>query len=143
MAFRKRREARYTRLRDIGFLPFEARTISSVSRKTPYLSQMMATRASLLTKARKEGWSKVKYNTYIKEHYRALGWLLRDKTGGLVYRKGKTVNDPWQMWRAYEDRYKSKHPEYESPWVKKQQKWQRFTSKYDKGLEKYDKGRGR
>ena len=136
MAFRKRREARYTRLRDIGFLPFEARTISSVSRKTPYLSQMMATRASLLAKTRKEGWSKVRYNTYIKERYRAKGWQKRNRAGNLIY-------DPWQMWRAYEDRYKSKHPEYESPWVKKQQKWQRFTSKYDKGLEKYDRGRGR
>ncbi len=136
MAFRKTRQARYERRRRNGFLPFEARPLSRVSEKVPYMPQLIATRASLLARARREGWSQIKYNISIKELYRKKGWRK-------LNRVGKIVNDPWQMLRDYEDRYKSKHPEYESPWVKKQKGWRDFTSKFDRGLEKYEKGRYR
>lgn len=136
MAFRITRQTRYEKLRRNGFLPFEARPLSRVPRKTPYLPLMLATRASLKAKARREGWSQRRYETHIKEQYRKKGWRK-------LNRIGKQVDDPWQMLRDYEDRYKSKYPEYNSPWIKKQKKFRDFTSKFDKGLEKYEKGRYR
>lgn len=136
MVMRKTRQARYENLRKNGFLPFEARPISRVLRKVPYIPQMVATRSSLLARARREGWSQKRYETYIKEQYRKKGWRKPNRVG-------KIVDDPWQMLRDYEDRYKSRHPEYTSPWVKKQKKWRDFISKFDRGLEKYDKGRYR
>lgn len=136
MAFRKTRQARYERRRRNGFLPFEARPLSRVSEKVPYMPQLIATRASLLARAKREKWSQQRYETYIKEQYRKKGWRKFSRTG-------KIVNDPWRMLRDYEDRYKDKHPEYVSPWVKKQKKWRAFTSKYEKGLEEYEKGRYR
>ena len=136
MPFRKTRQARYENLRKNGFLPFEARPLSRVPHRTPYMPQLIATRASLLARARREGWSKIRYNIAIKESYRRKGWRK-------LNRVGKIVNDPWQMLRDYEDRYKDKHPEYNSPWVKKQKGWRDFTSKFDRGLEKYERGRYR
>ncbi len=136
MAFRKTRQARYVNLRRNGFLPFEARPLSRVPRNVPYMPQLIATRASLLARARREGWSQIKYNISIKESYRKKGWRK-------LNRVGKIVNDPWQMLRDYEDRYKDKHPEYTSPWLKKQKGWRDFTSKFDRGLEKYERGRYR
>ena len=136
MKLRKARQARYAKLRQNGFLPFEAQPFSRVSFKVPYMPQLIATRASLQARAKREGWSQIKYRVAIKEQYLKKGWRKRN-------RAGQIVNDPWRMLRDYEDRYKSKHPEYESPWVKKQKNWRGFTSKYDRGLEKYDKGRYR
>lgn len=126
MAFRKIRQARYEKLRKSGFLPFEARVLSRVPRKVPYMPQMVATRASLLARAKREKWSQQRFETNIKEQYRKKGWRK-------LNRAGKTVNDPWQMLRDYDDRYKDKHPEYVSPWVKKQKRWRDFTSKYERG----------
>jgi len=137
MAFRKARQARYERRRRNGFLPFEARPLSRISEKVPYMPQLIATRASLLARAKREGWSRARYETYIKEQYRKKGWRKLNRPGT------KVVDDPWQMLRDYEDRYKDKHPEYISPWVKKQKRFRDFISKFDKGLEKYERGRYR
>ena len=136
MALRKMRQARYVSRRRNGFLPFEARALSRVPARVPYMPQLIATRASLRAHAQREGWSQIRYKTAIKEQYRRKGWRK-------LNRAGMIVNDPWRMLRDYEDRYKSKHPEYTSPWLKKQKKWREFTSKYETGLEKYEKGRYR
>jgi len=136
MRFKQIRQARYERRRRNGFLPFEARPLSRVPREVPYMPQLIATRASLLARARRDGLSQIRYISIIKEQYRRKGWQRLNRACKLVY-------DPWQMLRDYEDRYKSKHPEYISPWLKKQKDWRGFTSKFDRGLEAYDKGRGR
>jgi len=136
MAFRKTRQARYEVLRRNGFLPFEARPLSRVPKKTPYMPQLIAVRGSLKARAKREGWTQKRYETYIKEIYRKRGWRK-------LNRVGKTVDDPWQMFRFYEDKYKSRHPEYISPWVPRQMRFRDFVSKYERGLEKYEKGRYR
>jgi len=137
MAFRKTREARYAKLFRAGFLGFEARPLSRIPRKVPYMPQLIATRASLKARAKREGWSQARYETYIKEQYRKKGWRKLNRPGT------KTVDDPWAMLRDYEDRYKDKHPEYNSPWVKRQKRFRDFTSKFDRGLDKYERGRYR
>lgn len=133
MTFRILRQTRYEKLRKAGFLPFEARPLSRVPKKTPYLRFLMLSRASLKARAKKDGWTQVRYETNIKEQYRKKGWRR-------LNRAGKTVNDPWQMLRDYEERYKSVHPEYNSPWIKKQKQWREFTSKYDAGMRKFERG---
>ena len=136
MVFRKTRQKRYEVLRKAGLLPFEARPMSRVPRKTPYMPQLIAVRANVFNRARREGWSQKRYETYIKDIYRKRGWRK-------LNRVGKMVDDPWQMFRYYEDRYKSRHPDYVSPWVPRQKKFRDFVSKYEGGLEKYEKGRYR
>lgn len=136
MIFKTRRQSRYAKLKDSGFLPFEAYALSKVAFKTPYVRGMIAERRKKLRQAEKEGWSRIRYNALIMGHYQRKGWRRRSKDG-------KTVLDPWAMLRDYQDRYKSQHPEYVSPWIKKQKKFRNFASKYDRGLERYEKGRGR
>lgn len=140
MAFRTRRQQRYNRLIESGFLPFEARTLSKIALKVPYMRLGIQERRSAHQdalreyKARDVRLTKAEWVEIIREMYITRGWL----------REGK--GDPWQMLRAWEERYRARHPEYESPPSRKKVKIKRrdeFVSKYAKGLEAYEKGRMR
>lgn len=134
MAFRTRRQKRYENLRNNGFLPFEARVLSKVPRKVPYMPPLIANRAKLQVKAKKEEWSQKRYEDYIKKLYKDRGWLGLTRTGKVKY-------DTWQMLRESEDRYRNKHPEYSSPWLKKQKVWRDFVAKFERTVEKYPRGK--
>lgn len=141
MAFRTRRQHRYNRLvTDFKFLPFEARELSKVPFKTPYMrggiqERRRAYRDAIKEyKARDMRFTKAEWVEIIREMYIAKDWI----------KEGKS--DPWQMLRTWEDKYRDKHPEYESPPRRKKVKVKRkdeFVSKFAKGLEAYEKGRMR
>lgn len=135
-----RRQHRYNRLKEFGFFPFEARQLCKVPFKTPYMREGIRERkralkdAQLEYKERKLRFSKTEWAEIIKEMYITRNWL----------KEGRS--DPWQMLRAWEDRYRDKRPEYESPPKHRKPKIKRqedFVSKYAKSLVDYEKGRGR
>ena len=135
-----RRQYRYAKLKTLAFLPFEARELSKVPFKTPYLRLGIRERRDALRtalreyKARGFKFSKAEWLEIVNEMYIARGWM----------RDG--IADPWQMLRAWEERYRARHPEYDSPprpkKIKKQRKGE-FASKYAKGLADYERGRYR
>lgn len=141
MAFKRRRQHRYNRLIvDFKFLPFEARELSKVPFKTPYMRIGMRERRRTFRDAIREyrdrgiRFTKAEWVEIIKEMYIDRGWL----------REGR--GDPFQMLRAWEERYRAEHPEYESPPKKRRSKIKRrdeFTSKFAQGLADYEKGRYR
>lgn len=133
MAFRTRRQARYETLRLKGFLPFEARPLSFVPRRVPYIPILLRGRARLFNRAQREGWSKARYYRHIKGMYADKDWFRRTRTGRRVY-------DPWSLLRAAEDRYRDRHPEYVSPWMKRQKRFRDFISRFEATLEKYPRG---
>lgn len=130
MAFRTRRENRYTKLRNVGFLRFEARPLSRVpTRICPYLREMMRERTAMLKRARTMGTSLRQFEEQIKELYRTNKWLKKNRVG-------KIVADPWRMFRDSEDKYKVKFPEYDSPWQKRWKDWRTFQGKIERTIRK-------
>ena len=129
MALKTRRQGRYTRLRLAGFLPFEARPLSNVLvPKCPYLAAILADRREEFKRAQKTMTAQ-QYEVQIKLTYAKNGWVRRNK-------KGQVVADPWKMLRDFEDRYKQKNPEYDSPWEKRWRDWKDFLGKYEKTVAK-------
>jgi len=140
MAFRPRRQHRYNRLVGEGFFKFEAAIISKIAFKIPYIKEMRKERRKAYRDAIKEykardlRFTKAEWQEIIKAMYIERDWLRRGKA------------DPWQMIRALEERYKDKHPEYESPprpGRPKKKRREDFVSKYARGLEDYERGRYR
>lgn len=129
-----RRQQRYIRLRNAGFLPFEARPLSKVPQNIPYVKQMISSRRELLKQAiqdkRKDSriLTQKAWAEQIKKTY-------TDNVLTRVNKRGDIVLDPWQLLRQREDAYILKHPEYESPWQKRGQRWRDFISKWERTVE--------
>ena len=117
-----RRQGRVSRLTDIGFLKFEARELSAISPKVPYMRGIMSSRSRDHKQAVKEGMTVAAWNAKIKRMYRDKGWLKSDTR----------QYDAWKMLRAYEDGYKLKTPQYESPRMTKTSKHPDFQAKLDR-----------
>ena len=117
--YKTRRQQRYLRLRNSGFLPFEAQELSKVPNNVPYMANLYRNRKMLLGRAKKDRWSYTKYESSIKKLYDSNRW----------YRARK--RDPWQMLKVAERRYKTKHPEYSSPWKKRRKDFVEFTRKLE------------
>ena len=99
MAFRSRRQSRYTRLKGYGLLPFEAVELSRLTwaeMKTPYIRDFIRMRANWA-----EGISHAEYARQVREHYLTQGW---DVPKGI-----------WEWIRILEEIYKKDHPDYETP----------------------------
>ena len=127
---RTRRQNRYTKLRSVGFLPFEARPLSKVPfRICPYMRQLIKDRQTDFRQAKKEGATQTQWENRIKDQYKRERWLRPDK-------KGKLVADSWTMLRDYEDRWRAKEPEYTSPWEKKWRNWKDFLGKIERTMQK-------
>ena len=135
------RRYRYNKLKEYGFFPFEAKQLCKVPFKTPYMREGIKERRRTLKDAMREykerglRFSKTEWAEIIKEMYIARNWLSEGRS------------DVWQMLRAWEDRYRDKHPLYSPDYGrKKRAKVKRkaeFTSKYATSLADYEKGRGR
>jgi len=150
------RQRRYGKFINAGFLPFEARILTSTTRvfagrrkrvrglplNVPYIKLMIKERRDALAIAREMKISKKEWRATIMDMYVDHNWLSRGKA------------DPWQMVRDWEDRYERVHPEY-SPDYDYKRKRPKTPKLYDelynsgkpKGrltpLERYDIGRGR
>ena len=134
MAFRTRRQHRYEVLRKIFCLKFEAFAWSKVPFYVPYMNELMKGRFKSFDKAMKEGKSREEFSKEIKKEYRDRGYLKRN-------RLGQAVGDPWAYLRDFEHKYRSKHPEYESPWLPRQRRFRDFMKKIEGTIKKYPKGR--
>ena len=136
-----RRQVRHKKLTEKFFLPFEARQLNKVPFKVPYMRLGIKERIRAYNDSveeyRERGlrFSKAEWKEIIMAMYIERGWLKDDKP------------DVWQMLRAWEDRYKAKHPEYSPDYGRKRKvkkkKEGEFRSKYAKGLQDYEKGRFR
>jgi len=129
MAFRTRRQNRYSRLRSAGFLPFEARAMSKVPlRVCPYMKQLAKDRYKDFLKAKAEGMTRAGWQDKIKKLYSDNHWLRAGKR--------RIEADPWKMLREYEDRWKDKNPQYTSPWQKRWRDWKDYQRKIEATIKK-------
>lgn len=138
MAFKPRRQAKYRKLKEQGFLPFEAFAFSKVSPKVPYLKLMIDDRKGALREAKRLKFSKKEWTLTITDVYKekflgkeTIGWW------GRPFWKA----DPWAYFRSWEERYKERYPDYTSPWQKKKRKRTDFIAKFERGATKYPRGR--
>ena len=130
MAFRTRRQHRYQILRLAGMLPFEARELSRVPFKVPYMDALIRERHKRYEVALAKKMSRAEYERQIKTMYFDGKWRKRTRTGRIVY-------DTWAMLRDFEDKYRAKHPDYESPWEKRRKAWKDFVGKLERTYQKY------
>ena len=141
MPYKTRRQARYENLRKCGFVNFEARGMSRVSQRVPYMLPMLKERfteySRAVKRAKQQGMSEVDFHrqwlTFIKRRYIMKGWKNRGDAWG--------VTVAYRMVKAVERDYKYKHPQYDSPWVKRQKAWKDFIAKIDASYEKYPRGK--
>lgn len=134
-----KRMRRFKRLDSVGFVPFEARLLSKVPFTVPYMGTLIRARHIRYTWAKKKGLSERQYIKAIRQLYLANDWIKVDKAGR---RRG----DPWQLLRQFEDRYREKHPEYQSPGEKRRRRFRRWERDYISNKYRSDEkamGRGR
>lgn len=125
MAFKTRRQRRYRVLREAGFLPFEAQSLSRVTFQTPYFDAMIRSRYRELKTALREDISQAEWRRIIHRRYRDNGW----------YEVGDPrKRSPFAMLRDFEEKYRGKNPNYKSPWEKRKKSWKQFVSTVEKDL---------
>lgn len=108
MAYKTLRERRYQDLRLIGFLPFEARILSKVPRKTPYMRDIGTERAKEYSRWLKSGKSDKEWETHVLRVYRAKGWTRQGQ-------KVKSASSVYAFLRARREAMLPQYPEYASP----------------------------
>lgn len=144
MYYKARRQVRYERLLQAHLLPVEARTLSRVSFRVPYMR--------LLANARSR-----EYNDFIAQGGAVEDWPKHIRKQ-YIDREWKRAGERWipkvifRMLKAYEHDYKYKHKQYESPWEKRKTRTRdigdkldrtvaRRQSRYELGYDKYPTGR--
>ena len=123
MAFKTRRQRRYEILRKAGFMRSEARDLSRVPLKVPYMKPLIDARAKEYKKAVKEEWTIGQWEDTLKKQYKSSGWL-----------NSKGKSSAWAMLRDYEHAYRAKHPNYDSPWQKRRGQMRDFIKVFEKKL---------
>ena len=123
-----RRQTRYIKLRNSGFLPFEARPLSKIPPKIcPYFKQLIMTRLAYVGAAKRAKATRKEYEAKIHELYENNGWFRMDK-------RGAPVADPWTMLRDYEGQWRDKQPDYTSPWEEGERNWSNFLAKIERTM---------
>lgn len=134
--YRTRRQGRYSKLRDSGFTAREAQVLSNMPLNVPYMRKLVTERRQELRKAVKSGLTVKKFQDNIKNFYVANKFL---KDAKISKKTGKVIRariDPWAMLRDYEDKFKAKTPQYDSPWQKKQKGFRDYMSKVERTIAK-------
>jgi len=122
--YRTKRQSRYKKLRDNGFLPFEASVLSRVPLNVPYMKPLVAERRKLVKKQLDKKVSQTKIADGIKLSYNVKGFTRRDSIGRKLY-------DVWAYLRKYEDNWRDKQPEYRSPSQKRRKNFTQFKRKFE------------
>jgi len=112
-----------------GMLDFEAAVLASIPEDVPYIKHMTDDRMALLRRALQQGLTDEQYQSLVKQQYIDRGFF-KPAEGAVRARL-----DPYAMLRHYEDAYKARHPEWESPWKKRQRSWGRFRTKASRTIE--------
>lgn len=137
MAFKTRRQTRYGNLRVAGFLPFEARELSRVPLKVPYMAMLIRDRYREARRAHDSGVSWAAFTRTIMQRYKNNDWIRPS-------RSGKFKHDPWKMLKDAEKRYRDRKPEYESPWEGRRRRWKDFLRQIEREYEgDYPKKKGK
>jgi hypothetical protein len=95
----------------------------------PYLSELLKERKEMAKTAMRTKTGRTNFEVQIKELYKLNGWVTKTRTG-------KTVADPWAMLRHWEDKWRARYPQYESPWQKRQKNWRDFLPKIERTMQK-------
>src|SRR4030042_329548 len=119
-----RRMTRYKFLRQSGFLKQEAFVLSKVPLRIPYFDVIIKERYKQLVEAIKTQ-SLAKFEKAIKQEYVDEGWIRKRRF------------DVWMMFRAYEDRYRRKFPQYESPWERRRVALKDFVKSTESTINKH------
>lgn len=151
MAFRPKRQERYRRFRDTGFLKFEAFAFSSVPFvRAPFMRQMIRDRRELLIPLRREAdfmnWSRTRYEKekrlLVAFEYKEKGLIYIKSRRGIIRIKGRP--DPWQLFRYYRDKAIEEGIWEETPRrYKKKKRFHEEGFRIDKGDVKKQKQRRR
>ena len=134
MAFRTRRQNRYLKLRNAGFLPGEARPLSRVPfKRAPYTKEMFADRQKMVQKvvADMKGASGTAIAKELERRVKKLYDTNRWTTAG----KRRIYRDAWKMLRDYEDRWRDKFPQYTSPWQPRRRDFVNYVAKAERTIE--------
>jgi len=126
----------YEDLRNNGMLYSEARRMSLLPNREnyPWLKELENERRKQWKAARRRGISRKRFEEAIVSDYRSNNWLVR----GL-----KQVQvDVYAMLRNRCDRYRAKHPEYESPWEERQRSFMRYARAVDRTIKQQDQPQG-
>jgi hypothetical protein len=110
---KKMRETREQQLIRWGFLPFEAQELRIIKNPPPYFKQLIMQRRSMRMNAKKYGWSEAEFSRRVKSVYE------KERIAKRILGRKETRYSPWDLLRKYEDRYKDRHPNYETPTAKK------------------------
>ena len=133
--FKTLRQNRYLGLRKGGFMAFEARELSKRSpRGVPFFKILVKERAEEFKEAQARKLSAAKWEKMIVARYKDNRWT--EWTGRV---RSILKLDPWKMFRDYEDRYKARYPEYQSPWKKTKLASTDFAAKYKRTVEKQER----
>jgi hypothetical protein len=124
MPYKKLRENRYQDLRLLGFVPFEARTLSRIPKSIPYMKEMAEKRYKESKAAKRQGMTEAKFQTKILLRYYAKGWAVSK-------RKLRTAGSVFAMLRTFEDSYRDRHPKYKSGSDIRYKDFSNFTSRYE------------
>lgn len=141
MPYKTRRQTRYENLDKIGFVGFEARALSRVSPRVPYMLPLMKERYAeyqrAIKRAQRQGLTEFEFRkqwqTHIKRRYIMRGWKRKSDVWG--------VTAGFRMLKDAERTYKYKHPQYDSPWEKRQKDFRSFISKLEATYDKYPSGK--
>jgi hypothetical protein len=117
----RREQRKQDLLKSALFLPFEAQELSQIKKPSPYFNRMIMERRALMMNAKKYNWSEAEKVRRIKAIYINAGAV----RGGIGIRKPRL--DPWALLRVYEDKYKDRYPQYETPTAKKTSKVREFN----------------
>lgn len=142
--YKTRRQKRYEIEWYAGFVKFEARALSRIAFKVPYMLPLIKERDAeydrAIKRAKRVGMPESEFNrkwrNFIKRRYIMKGWKRREE------RWGATV--VFRMLKSKEFDYRRKYPDYTSPWEKRRKQFRDFIRRIEQEYEgKYPRGYGR
>ena len=124
--FRQRRRRRY--LEQSGFLLFEADDLCTIPGYVPYFKKLVRERRAELADWVRAGRTMREWELRLQRLYRDNKWIR------LV--RGLPAADPFKMLRDFEDDYRDRNPEYDSPWEKNKRRRPDFLAKIERTMAK-------
>lgn len=123
--YKTRRQQRYEKLRNNGFLAQEAQVLSKVPNYVPYMKTLIRERRKEVKALFDKKYSKTRIEEALKFKYEVAG-----------FKKPRGRLDVWAFLRRYEDDWRNKNPEYKSPSQKRRKNFVNFQRKLEGSLDK-------
>ena len=126
ITIRQRRRRHY--LEHSGFLLFEADDLCVIPGYVPYFKRLIRERQSELENWLRAGRTMAEWQLHIRAKYVDHKWGKEDAGGFKA--------DPWKLLRAFEEDYRDRNPEYDSPWEKNKRRRLDFLAKIERTMTK-------